>query len=342
MNHDVIGCYGPEMNTLADLVGDFDAASPADTDRWVRAQWHRLAAMLGWEARLEVSGAGDSAALDAFTQWLSRRQAERPQRGTIPERYRDERARLQVESLDRIQRIAMATYNLWRPNIPSRELPENGCFGPEGEAAEIDTTARMLRDMTRRKPQPRQYRVFRADVAPSYYDKRHPHRPAGCDYPVVLSLGTYPWVYGGVLGHNPPGLSWRASGSIQPARTAMKIAASFWRPAGNFMQDARFVAAQYKHFRDTTARALLHHPQPRPRMHAGLMRPVRKVPTQERVFGPRGVFTVASFNVIKLRFAAFFAARRAYARAFASLPAQARDLLARNPDPCIQVVRKAV
>ena len=35
---DHLSCYDGELNALADLAGDFDAASPSDARRWIAAQ----------------------------------------------------------------------------------------------------------------------------------------------------------------------------------------------------------------------------------------------------------------------------------------------------------------
>ena len=50
---DILGCYDPELNPLADLVGDFDARSATEADAWRITQWRHIARSLGWSDAFE-------------------------------------------------------------------------------------------------------------------------------------------------------------------------------------------------------------------------------------------------------------------------------------------------
>jgi hypothetical protein len=45
-------CYGPDIEALADLVGDFDLRSPVDTRTWYRQTWETIAEALGFPQQL--------------------------------------------------------------------------------------------------------------------------------------------------------------------------------------------------------------------------------------------------------------------------------------------------
>ena len=47
-------CYGPDIEALADLAGDFDLRSPVDTRTWSRQAWESIADVApasGWSPR---------------------------------------------------------------------------------------------------------------------------------------------------------------------------------------------------------------------------------------------------------------------------------------------------
>ena len=368
---DHLSCYDGELNALADLAGDFDAASPADTHRWIGAQWRSVANALGWSRPLERSFLAlqafaeggvpaphltEKAALDAFEDW----HLDRPivSRGlTLAQRR--ELARVQTTVIDKLDTNGRGTLNRWRPYISSTSLPNKACVdlnavgtvtpqGPGGiRAARVTVRAKPLMAAFASAPRSATYfRAFRSDTAPSYFaDKSTPENMSECDYPVVLSLGTFPYVYGGVLGSYAPGLTWTTS-THSPARRGMTVAASFWQAEPNLSQDARVVVAQYRHFRATTDRVLAGVATPPAENHrpivgevhrrGGLLHVYQGALELARFQGPRGVLAASSYNYIKLRFAAFFAARRAYLRARASLSPAARSAIARNPDPCLR------
>ena len=263
MSDAFLTCYDDSLPAVATLAGDFDAASPAETLRWLRAQWTTVAAALFWAADLEraeldkISDTGrlEAAALAAFDRWLLRRHAARPERRyeRVPTGQITARARARHQVLESIARMYPTTRNRWRTDVMSTSLPEDACYDPTGAVGQ-DANVIMLRAMGLRADTAQRQRAFRADVAPSYFGSKHTVRPVRCEYPVVLSLGTYPYVYGSSLGAEPPGLTWATGRPWQPAHIALQIATRFWMPTANLTQDARVVAEQYKHFRKTTAR----------------------------------------------------------------------------------------
>ncbi len=383
---DILGCYDGELNTLADLAGDFDAASEGDRLRWIVEQWRRVAKSIGWSAALSDALGGvahlsdasvvETAALQAFDNWLAQRQSDSSRRDPTHARTRLARAQIRHTALEEIERIGLGRRNLWRVDIPSTKLPNRACYDarrPDPEAtptitarrsepsraapssaapssvaprASNRTLAMALRLPVREAPADRHmFRAFRADVAPSYFGPRYAMPAVGCSYPVILSLGTFPYVYGGALGLRPPGLEWETGRPWRPATIGMRLAASFWSPVGNLGQDARVVVAQYTHFRKTTDRVLTRVAALTDERAAivgktyrknGLLTVYQGSETMTRVNGPRGAVSVRAYNHVKQSFAAFFAARRAFLRARESLSPAARSALARNPDPCVR------
>lgn len=47
-----LSCYGPDIEALADLAGDFDLRSPVDTRAWYRQTWTSIAEVLGFSQQL--------------------------------------------------------------------------------------------------------------------------------------------------------------------------------------------------------------------------------------------------------------------------------------------------
>ncbi|MCA9695260.1 MAG: hypothetical protein KC636_37120, partial [Myxococcales bacterium] len=192
-------------------------------------------------------------------------------------------ARVRHQSLAALDALGTEAHALFRVQALSSRLPDSGCYQPKGtpEAlpeittpppdaprspqATFDLRAVQAGTQTSGEAQLRvgsllglppptgqgaRARAFRAEAAPSYFGPGHATRPRGCAYPVQLSLGTYPWVYGNALDREAPGLAWEAGRPWRPAALAMRVMASLWaEPAVNLGQDARLVAAQYRHFR---------------------------------------------------------------------------------------------
>lgn len=335
---DALNCYGDDIRALADSAETFDASSPADSRRWYRAQWARVSRALHWNRALPALegdiDAMETAALEAFGRWLRKRQGQEP--------VNEARAQVRSRVLSAIERAFLKTNNTWRTDIPSGLLPDSACYGDR--AAPVSSDQAMMRAFRGRPLPGGPHRAFRADVAPSYFGPRHATRPKGCEYPVVLSLGTYPYVYGGVLGLEPPGLRWSAGASWRPAGIAMLIASRFWRPEWNLAQDARIVVLQFRHFQRTTApfvQAVPTTASSRSQVRARLFRDGGRLRSTgalalTRVRAPRGDLSASAYNFCLDAFAAFFSARRAYLRSLHALPSAAARALATNPDTCMR------
>lgn len=327
-----LASYDLELDDLADLAGDFQAIKFATTENWIRRQWLRVADELGFREALERQlhrtarrrRLITSESLGVFARWF----ATKHQPNHDPEQ-----ARVRALCLAQI-RQAMPT-NRWLVDIDSRRLPESACFTPlEFVRGSSPLPASALERMMIRaiKPavQPRR-RAFQADVTASFFHDKDDRRARGCAYPVKLALGTFPYVYGRNLGAEPPGLFWSSEDKYRPAVEGMRIAASMWTQVGNLSQDARIVVAHYQQFRKQTS-ALLDQALPGARdKRTGVLRRGVKPLTS-----PRGSISAKGYNLTLRAFAAFFAARRAYLKAPASLSPEARRALRANPDPILR------
>lgn len=374
---DILRCYDGEINALADLAGDFDASSPDDTRRWKIEQWRSVAAALGWAREIEdvISGGpqfslsstvAPAPFLDAFERWHEGR-GHRPR--VLSSTQARSLSRVRHDVITKLDANGYATMNRWRPFIASKALPSSACVdmnapatrapaGPGQVVTARSASAATIVGTVKLAPvgrgpgaftQPqRSFRAFRADTAPGYFgDKIDAQGASDCDYPVILSLGTFPYVYGNDLGGAGSGLTWAIGRPWAPARLGLAVMTSFWDATANLSQDARVVAAQYVHFRRATDQVLASVPAAATERYrpvvghvyrqGGLLYVFQGALELQRFHGPRGTISAASYNYCKRRFAAFFAARRAYLRAYSSLDQAARDALDRNPDPCTHV-----
>ena len=389
---DILGCYDPELNPLADLVGDFDAGSSTGTDAWRIVQWRQIASALGWSAGFEAvvrkswrpgnraSASGlvgtvpvsyptlGQEATEAFTQWLARRQAPTPVEDF-------DRARVRHLSIQAAESLGAEAHALFLVTLPSTQLPDSGCYeigapptnstpipGPQRRVAatsivgraqvavtQVATVSRNALDQIlgiAPPPGRRTARAFRAARGASYFHSRHPMNVAACTYPIRLSFGTFPWIYGNMLGREAPGLTWESGRPWRPAGLAMAIMASLWAdPVVNLRQDARLVAEQYGIFRDQTNAVLEGVPIWTEETRGAIGRLYRRggflyvhQGSTELAYrtGPRGAVSASAYNYVKACFARFFCARRSFARSINNLPAAAHAAFASNPDPCAQ------
>jgi hypothetical protein len=130
----------------------------------------------------------------------------------------------------------------------------------------------------------------------------------------------------------------------QPALEGLHVVASLMEPATNLRQDARQVAAIYRHFATHTAPLVAALPSFQPgRAEAGrLYRRGRFLLAHQgslhvaALDGPRGRLAASAYNYILRRFASFFAVRRATLRALATLPAEVQRRAATSADPCLR------
>ncbi|MCY1004449.1 hypothetical protein OV079_02465 [Nannocystis pusilla] len=184
-----IQCYGEDIKGLADLVGDFDLRSPMDVHAWYRVEWQAIAELLGFSQELEATlapmravrdrvAATQQAGLDAFARWLRR------QRPSISEPH----ARTQDSVLAQLLAAGQARGELWRVSADPTALAAGACYD-DGD---------QLR------------RAFYPDTAPGYFGDGWsgppPRAESACGWttPLVLHLGTFPWVYSSRIDGLPP------------------------------------------------------------------------------------------------------------------------------------------
>ena len=329
-------CYGGDIEALADVAGDFDARSPEETSAWDLREWTGIAETVGFAreladavaairgTRLGLAGV-HAAALAAFDRWSSA--PRRPFSPTLSAGTRSARAKVRHDVL-----VALATSHrgrLWAIDEPAERLPGKACF--ERGSAVVSG------------------RAFLVDAAENFFHgnrlgglAERPNSACGWSTPVILSLGTYPWVFGSKLHRTPPGLDWDAAPPWNPAAAAMRLAASLWQPLGNLQQDATLVVQRFRHYIRAADLALADVPtwsegQPAPLARKGLLLHADHGSLDlAGVNTPLGYLSAAAHNFIVRRFAAFFAVRRAYARIAGQLPIELRRTIALSRDPCLR------
>lgn len=318
-------CYGADIEALADLAGDFDLRSPVDTRAWYAQTFTSIADTLGFSQQLALElerrrGAHEwvttthEAGMAAFT---ARMQQTRPAT-TEPQ------AIAQMTVIEQITSAARG--DLWRVAADPTTLVTGACYedGRGGLA-----------------------RAFNPDTAPGYFGDGWPGPPpraesrCGWETPLVLHLGTFPWVYSARLDATGPGLRW-CSPSLVPALEGFRVMASLLQPETNLRQDARQVVGIYRHFAAHTAPLLARVPAPSGRLvvgqlyqRAGLLFVHQGSLHVAGLDGPRGHLPALAHNYILQRFASFFAVRRATLRALAWAP-EMKHLVASSADPCLR------
>ena len=291
-------CYGDMIPALLGRVDDFELRSPMDVHAWYRGEWQAIARQLGFSeelaqelAPLRVARdritATNQAGVNAFTRWLASRQPV----------LSEDHARAQERVLEDL--LARAEGQLWRISADPSTLSSGACYAERGQS----------------------YRAFYPDTAPGYFGDGWtgppPRAESACGWttPLVLHLGTFPWVYSGRLEGEGVGLRWTSS-VTRPARIGMRVVARLLDPSANLRQDAREVAAIFEHFR----------------VHTG--GPAGDV--RDDLDGPRGRVSARAYNYVMRRFASFFAVRRATLRALRDLPRDVQELAASSTDPCLR------
>ena len=312
-------CYGPDIDRLADLVGDFDLLSDTSTTLWQGLEWRAIADALGFSQpfvrAVEAGRAPAAVGIEAFTRVMQRRPA------TLTEAH----ASTQSAILVALGRIGRERGELWRIRVDPTDLPGGACYDA-GNA---------------------KLRAFEADPSPGYFGDGWPGpRPraeseCGWGTPLVLHLGTFPWVYSGRLAGEGPGLRW-AFGERSPAVVGLELMTSFFDPEHNLRQDARQVAAIYASFRAQTAPLLARVPAFRPAtatlgalyLRDGQLHVHRGSLHLAGLDGPRGRLSALAYNYCLRRFACFFAVRRATLRALRARPDLA-SIAVQSSDPCL-------
>lgn len=319
-------CYGAEIDRLADLVGDFSLRSRLDVHGWFAIQWKALAELLGFSQQLAATPAARSddpitaareAGLVAF---------ERSLRDGRPG-VSDAQARVQVAAIQHLVAAGQDRGELWRVRVDPTALATGACYR-DGEQS---------------------LRAFYPDTAPAYFgdgwEGPRPRAASSCGWqtPLVLHLGTFPWVYSARLDGIGPGMRW-VSQTTLPAVEGLRVAVSLMEPATNLRQDARQVAAIFQHFTEHTAPLVARVPAYQPgrlatgqlyrrggflHVHQGSLHLVG-------LDGPRGRISAPAYNHVLRRFACFFAVRRAALRDLALLPAEVQGLVRSSADPCLR------
>lgn len=326
-------CYGPDIEALADVDGGIEAVTTEAILEFGLRQWKDVAATLGFVTPLaKVLGGIQHArggllglhatALAAFEMW----QKEQSVSPKIPPAVRAVRARARQEVL--LGYAAQRPDRLWTLDEAAPLLPHGACF-ERGPATALSG------------------RTFLDDSAANYFHAArtgNAQSSCGWESSVFLSLGTYPWVYGGRLHQTPPGLDWDAASGYSPAGVAMRLCASLWQPEGNLRQDARPIVFAYRHYRLASDKALASVPAWTPQAavpgelyRQGLLLRAEQASLQTfTLTSPFGPLAASAHNYIVRRFAAFFALRRSLLLNAGRLVAEHKQVIGANPDPCLR------
>jgi hypothetical protein len=318
-----------------------DLLSTTEVRSWYRRQWTGIAAALGFSQSLErqyatsstVNLAGENqTALNAFTAALAC--CDACATGHACDGSKDARQQVQSAVLASVLARGRQRGELWRTVDDVATLPSGACYPAAGGELQ---------------------RAFFPDTAPGYFGDGWPGPPpraesaCGWETPLVLHLGTFPWIYSGRLDGAGPGLRW----ALEPARLGLGVVASLLDPETNLRQDARQVATICRTFGSHTL-ALLRNlpvmpapgtwsPTPAPRLRVGqvFVRDGEVLVHQGSLHlagldGPRGRLSVLAYNYCVARFAAFFALRSAALRALPTLSRAVQQFAVSSPDPVLR------
>lgn len=325
-------CYGADIEALADLDAPEWIASPIALADFVRRQWTLVASALGFSTPLRqalspLRGADavtlNTTALSVFSAW--HRTRPRALTAQITPEVRATRARVRQQVIEKYPFTRPG--RLWQIDEAASDLAGGACFD-QGEARLSG-------------------RAFLDDSSANFlHPRRSNELPSGCGWqaPVLLSLGTFPWVYGGRLTVSPPGLEWEPAGIYDPASAGMAACASLWQPLVNLRQDARAVVLAFRRFKESVALVAGDVPPyaavtaaPGKLYRRGLLlHAEQSSPELFTLSTHLGPLAASAHNYVLGRFAAFFSLRRALLQRPAAQrsPAEAQAL-AENPDPCL-------
>lgn len=292
---------------------------------WFEAEWDAIAQSLGF-AQQFLRSKGPSPAQRAAAAYTAMLRADRPGES-------DEHGRAQAAIL---KSLTPAGGNRWRVIADPSTVVGGACYI---EGATARTGPRWPQTSTR---------AFYPDTAPGYFGEGWngpaPRASSACGWttPLVLHLGTFPYVYSSRLDGRGPGARWSSSTAL-PAVLGLQVATSLLDPATNLQEDARTVGAILDHFIVSTAALIGTVPTlpPRPRLGALYQQSGVLVAHQGSLevhgfTGPRGRLSAAAYNYVMRRFAAFFTVRRAALRSLATLsPDTQRQALA-SGDPFLR------
>ncbi len=320
--------YGDDIKALADMVPDFDLRSPMDTHSWYLVQWQAVAETLGFAQQFAAAPTAIPTTTDrAAAMTLAGLAAFERSLLDIRPGVTDTQARTQSTVLQQLTAAGHPRGELWRVSADPTSLATGACYAEGGSSL----------------------RAFYPDTAPGYFGDGWPGPPpraesaCGWQTPLVLHLGTFPWVYSSRLEAVGPGMRWTAPGS-KPALEGLFVVGSLMEPATNLRQDARQVAAIFRHFKAHTAPLLTRlatlgsgRPQAgQAYLHRGYLSVHQGSLHLSGLDGPRGRVAALAYNYILRRFACFFAVRRAALRDLALLPAGVQRLAATSNDPSLR------
>jgi len=320
-------CYGDDINALADVANDFDMRSPMGVSTWLRREWQAIAEALGFSQQLAAMPTSIPTTDDRIAAMNAVGLAAFERSQAHVANASAEQARVQSAILRQLAATATKTGELWRVAADPTTLQTGACYSEGG----------------------RSLRAFYPDTAPGYFGDGWPGPPpraesaCGWTTPLVLHLGTFPWVYSTRLENVGPGMRWPWLGQ-SPALEGLHFAVSMLEPRSNLQQDARQVAAIVDHFSKHTAPLLARLPVYQPGRaepgrlyrHGGLLYVHQGSLHVAGLDGPRGRIAAPAYNYIVRRFAAFFAVRRATLRALPSLGPELQQLARGSADPCLR------
>ena len=321
-------CYGDDIQALAALVPDVDLRSPMDTHGWYRGEWQHLAEPLGFAQQLAaaptaIPTTADRAAAMTLTGLAAFERSLHEARAGVT----DLQARAQSTVLQQLTTAGHERGELWRVTADPTTLSTGACYAEGGGSL----------------------RAFYPDTAPGYFGEGWPGPPpraesaCGWTTPLVLHLGTFPWVYSSRFDNSGPGLRW-SSATAAPAVDGFRIMTSSLQPEANLRQDARQVAAIYRHFRTQTTPLISRLPIYRQNQaqvgrlyrRAGFLYAHQGSLHVAGLDGPRGLLPATAYNHIIRRFAVFFAVRRATIRALTTWAPEMGRLVTSSTDPCLR------
>ena len=305
-------CYGG-VAALPALVPELNLRHGASG--WFDAEWDAIAQSLGFVQQF-IRAKGPSSAQRAAAAYTAMLRADRPGES-------DAHGLAQTTIL---KSLTAGTSSRWRVVADPTTLAGGACYN-EGATAT---------------------RAFYPDTAPGYFGAGWsgppPRASSACGWttPLVLHLGTFPFVYSSRLDGRGPGTRWSSSTAL-PAAVGLQVATSLLEPATNLQEDARTVGDILDHFIVSTTALIETVPAmpAKPRLGVLYQRGGVLIAHQGSLevhgfTGPRGRLSAVAYNYVMRRFAAFFAVRRAALRSLVTLSAATRQRALASDDPFLR------
>lgn len=313
-----VSCYGSGLSELVNLHPDIDVLDKKSVNEFAAHQWRRLALTLGFDSiEAGLHGALVSGGQLGSVLGVGLKAVDQAAKKLAPETAPASAAQIRYNALSSVG----ASQRGWRLDVNLGSLPNGGCL-----------------DDKRIIPAVNRATYFHPEVSFDVTPRDCVWAPT---YPMYV--GTWPWMYGHALSHQPSALRWMRSSEFDPIQLAAQYHANSWSVAGNARVDARAVYTQLEYFRTATA-AIVEMLPKEPgapgslyRSESGLLRVYMKSrPTDEYLYGPLGAISVVAYNHILSSIGAFFRVREEVMKHHKSLPPAVQSTLKNNPDPCIQ------